>query len=77
MFDRKLAPTIIELLKEFRIVYLTGARQTGKTTLTKSIASYCGLEYLTFDNQAILQSAQNDPLGFLDSFKKVLGQMSM
>nr|WP_258956736.1 AAA family ATPase [Legionella sainthelensi] len=56
-------------MKEFRIVYLTGPRQAGKTTLTKSISPDYGLEYISFDNQNILQSAQNDPIGFIDSFK--------
>ncbi|KTD72972.1 ATP-binding protein [Legionella tucsonensis] len=69
MFERKLTAIVIELLKEFRIVYLTGPRQAGKTTLTKSISPDCGLEYISFDNQNILQSAQNDPIGFIDSFK--------
>ncbi|KTC83404.1 ATP-binding protein [Legionella cincinnatiensis] len=69
MFERKLTAVVIELLKEFRIVYLTGPRQAGKTTLTKSISPDYGLEYVSFDNQNILQSAQNDPIGFIDSFK--------
>jgi predicted AAA+ superfamily ATPase len=33
MFERKLASIITELLDEFRIIYLTGPRQAGKTTL--------------------------------------------
>lgn len=69
MFERKLTSIVIELLKEFRIVYLTGPRQAGKTTLTKSISPDYGLEYISFDNQTILQSAQNDPIGFIDYFK--------
>lgn len=68
MFQRKLTPIIIELLKEFRIVYLTGPRQAGKTTLTKSITPEINLEYVSFDNQNILLSAQNDPIGFVDSY---------
>lgn len=67
MFERKLTPIITELLAEFRIVYLTGPRQAGKTTLTKIIAQNNGLEYISFDNQTILQSAQNDPIGFINS----------
>jgi uncharacterized protein len=69
MYKRKLAPIVIELLKEFRIVYLTGPRQAGKTTLTKSIPKLYGLEYITFDNPNTLLSAQNDPIGFIESFK--------
>ncbi|MCA0403775.1 MAG: ATP-binding protein [Proteobacteria bacterium] len=74
MFERKLTPIITELLPEFRIVYLTGPRQAGKTTLTKIIAQNGGFEYISFDNQTILQSAQNDPIGFINSFhnKKVV-----
>ncbi|HAT8869581.1 TPA: DUF4143 domain-containing protein [Legionella pneumophila subsp. pneumophila] len=74
MFERKLTPIITELLAEFRIVYLTGPRQAGKTTLTKIIARNNGLEYISFDNQTILQSAQNDPIGFINSLhnKKVV-----
>lgn len=74
MFERKLTPIITELLAEFRIVYLTGPRQAGKTTLTKIIAQNGGFEYISFDNQTILQSAQNDPIGFINSFhdKKVV-----
>lgn len=74
MFERKLTSIITELLAEFRIVYLTGPRQAGKTTLTKIIAQNNGLEYISFDNQTILQSAQNDPIGFINSLhdKKVV-----
>jgi predicted AAA+ superfamily ATPase len=74
MFERKLSPIITELLAEFRIIYLTGPRQAGKTTLTKMIAQNSGLEYISFDNQTILQSAKSDPIGFINSFqdKKVV-----
>ncbi|MCF6807338.1 ATP-binding protein [Thiotrichales bacterium 19S9-12] len=69
MISRKLAPIVIELLKEFRIVYLTGPRQSGKTTLAKTIPLESAFEYISFDNQNILTSAQSDPIGFLASFK--------
>ncbi|MBI5448506.1 MAG: ATP-binding protein [Gammaproteobacteria bacterium] len=69
MFNRKLGPIIIDLLNEFRIVYLTGPRQSGKTTLARAIADIKNLEYISFDNQSILQSAQNDPIGFVSTLK--------
>lgn len=74
MFQRKLMPIITELLAEFRIIYLTGPRQAGKTTLAKMIAKNNGLEYISFDNQSILQSARYDPIGFIDGLhhKKVV-----
>ena len=38
------------------------------------IAQKNGLDYISFDNQTILLSAQNDPIGFIHSFydKKVV-----
>ena len=66
MFTRKLEPLIIDLLTEFRIVYLTGPRQAGKTTLVRSVAKKMGLEYISFDNQTIMQSAKHDPIGFIE-----------
>ena len=38
MYSRKLRPLIEELLAEFRVLYLTGPRQAGKTTLARSVA---------------------------------------
>lgn len=69
MFARKLTPVILELLNEFRIVYLTGPRQAGKTTLMKVISPEYGLKYISFDNQNILQAAQQDPIGFIDAYQ--------
>ncbi len=69
MFERKLSTIVTDLLTEFRIIYLTGPRQAGKTTLTKMIAQEKGLEYISFDNQTILQSAKNDPVGFINSLQ--------
>ena len=67
IYDRRLQPVLEDLLGEFRIVYLTGPRQTGKTTLARSVAQDRGLEYVTLDDQATLASAQSDPHGFVRS----------
>src|SRR3990167_969000 len=74
MFYRKLEPIITELLTEFRIVYLTGPRQAGKTTLTRAIAQKMGLDYFSFDDQTIMRSAKQDPHGFIEMLgnKKVV-----
>ena len=55
------------MLSEFRIVYLTGPRQAGKTTLARAISREAGLEYVTLDDQATLASARSDPQGFIRS----------
>lgn len=65
MYPRFAAGRISELLKEFRIVYLTGPRQAGKTTLVKSVAQKSGLAYHTLDDTALLAAARSDPQGLL------------
>jgi uncharacterized protein len=65
VYDRRLAPLVTEMLREFRIVYLTGPRQAGKTTIVRELARQTGMQYLTLDQQAVLQSAQQDPHGFI------------
>ncbi len=74
MFQRKLLPILNELLNEFRIVYLTGPRQAGKTTLAKEIAQNSNMDYISLDDSAVLASAKNDPHGFIQTFedKKII-----
>lgn len=54
MYSRNLEPLLIKSLSEFRIIYLTGPRQAGKSTLVRSIAEQTDMDYFTLDNQAIL-----------------------
>ncbi len=68
MYHRFIEPLFVELLNEFRILYLTGPRQAGKTTLVRSIAERLNITYLTLDNQAMYASAMTDPHGFIRSF---------
>ena len=65
--SRRLAPVVEALLAEFRIVYLTGPRQAGKTTLARAIAERMDMGYISLDNPAALVSARNDPRGFVQS----------
>ena len=69
MYPRKLAGLMRELLGQFRIVYLTGPRQAGKTTLAKALANELGMTYLTLDQQALLASALHDPHGLIQSYE--------
>lgn len=69
MYQRKLLPILKELLNEFRIVYLTGPRQAGKTTLAKEITQNSSMDYINLDDSAVLASAKNDPHGFIQTFK--------
>lgn len=74
MYPRNLQPIVGELLSEFRIVYLSGPRQAGKTTLARSVAKQLGMDYINLDDQTILESVLNDPRGFVRSLgdKKVV-----
>ncbi|MGB5597375.1 MAG: AAA family ATPase [Thiothrix litoralis] len=68
MYQRNSTPFLLELLAEFRILYLTGPRQAGKTTLAKMIAAERGMQYLSLDEEAVAAAAHNDPHGFIQSF---------
>lgn len=67
MFARNIEPLLIKFLDEFRIIYLTGPRQAGKSTLVRAVAKQTGMDYFTLDNQSILAAVQNDPHGFIQS----------
>jgi len=66
MFGRLLDPKVREALKDTPVVVLTGARQTGKSTLAKGlIGAAFPAGYVTLDNLAARAAAQSDPHGFL------------
>ncbi len=72
LFKRHIKGRIIELLHDFRIVYLTGPRQAGKSTLVREIAKELGMGYYTLDDAALAASAESDPQGLLASLPKPL-----
>lgn len=61
MYSRHLHPLVRDMLGEFRIVYVTGPRQSGKTTLVRSIGAELGMRYLTLDDPATQAAAAYDP----------------
>lgn len=63
MINRKLENTIRENLKYFSVVTVTGPRQSGKTTLIKSM--FPELPYFSLENPDIREMAMTDPLAFL------------
>lgn len=67
MYQRYLQTIIEELLPEFRVLYLTGPRQAGKTTIVRDIAAKQGIQYLTLDDQATFNAARQDPHGLIRS----------
>jgi len=67
---RNITSIVYELLEDFRIVAINGPRQSGKTTLSKEIAKELGMNYYTFDNEAIRVTAQNNPIPFIEQLSK-------
>ncbi len=66
MFRRNIETKIGTALKDTPVVFLTGARQTGKSTLVKKVGSQINnFNYLTFDDATVLSSASSDPSGFV------------
>jgi len=65
---RLIEKTIINTLKAFPVVILTGARQSGKTTLLKHLFSGT-FNYISLDELDIRSLAINDPREFLARFK--------
>lgn len=54
-----------KLLRRFPVVVVTGARQTGKTTLVQRLPSARHRTYRTLDDPVSLESAARDPEAFL------------
>jgi predicted AAA+ superfamily ATPase len=63
---RHLRPSLLEALADTRVVFLAGARQVGKTTLTREIAAgEHPMTVLSLDEAATRDAASRDPGGFL------------
>lgn len=63
MIPRTLAPILERRAAEFPVVFLTGPRQSGKTTLARS--AFPGFEYLSLEELSTRRNALEDPRGFL------------
>jgi uncharacterized protein len=52
-------------LTDTPVVVLQGPRQSGKTTLARTVAEPAGFGYLSFDDDNLVRAARADPLGFV------------
>jgi predicted AAA+ superfamily ATPase len=68
MIPRHLASKLVSLREKFPIIFLTGPRQSGKTTLINSI--FDDLPYFSLEEPDIRRLAINDPRGFLSNLPK-------
>jgi len=63
MIPRTLEATLRRVTGPFPVVFLTGPRQSGKTTLAR--ATFPDFEYLSLEDVQTRQEAHDDPRGFL------------
>ena len=72
--QRILAKKLENTTKTFSAVYLSGARQCGKSTLVQHLlfkeSNTDSANYLTFDTTIVRTAAKNDPDGFITSLPK-------
>ena len=70
MIRRDAEPTLLSLARQYPVTVVTGPRQSGKTTLCRTLFPsrfYCNLEDLD-----VREHAQSDPRGFLGQSETML-----
>ena len=66
MIPRHLTPRLLAALADTPVVFLTGARQVGKSTLARSVCEHDRpARYVTLDDATTLSAAAVDPEGFI------------
>lgn len=71
MYKRNITNNLTDALADTPVVFLRGARQTGKSTLVRMIAEgRYPARYVTLDNAGILSAASADPAGFIAGIEK-------
>ena len=64
--ERSIGKELIEAARHFPVVVLTGARQTGKTTVLQKM--FPDHSYVSLDLPSQSERAERDPESFLTSF---------
>src|SRR5216683_5164575 len=70
LFERFSAKSVITALTDTPVVMLIGPRQCGKTTLVRRFDNETR-EYVTLDDDTVLDAARSDPAGFVRGFDRV------
>lgn len=71
MYERLAKKTIKNISESFKVLLVTGPRQTGKTTLLKSLMPK-NMNYVTLDDENLREFAKKDPKLFLETYKAPL-----
>ncbi len=67
LHPRFLVPRLEEALLDTPVLLIHGPRQSGKTTLAKSLGERHGHKYFSLDDDNLLRIALDDPVGFVRS----------
>lgn len=70
--NRHLENIILKITKTFKVLYLGGPRQVGKTTLLSYLAQKRKMNYISFDDISLRQLAKQDPALFLEDHPRPL-----
>lgn len=68
LLARPVLASLRAALRDTPVVCVLGARQSGKTTLVRTLEP--GHAYLTFDDEAVLSFARSDPAGFVEALPR-------
>ena len=71
MYDREASEVIKKINETFKVLLVTGPRQTGKTTLLKALMPK-NMNYVTLDDEVLRLQAQKDPKLFLEEHPQPL-----
>jgi uncharacterized protein len=66
MITRTAGKRLVHLVKMFKVLAVTGPRQSGKTTLVKKV--FPGKPYVSLENPDVRQFSIDDPRGFLSQY---------
>lgn len=66
---RYLEKTVAKLAKSFKVVYVGGPRQVGKTTLLQHLTAKRNVNYVTLDDVNQRELARRDPEYFLEQYR--------
>lgn len=69
-FPRYLAARLREALADTPAVLIHGPRQSGKTTLARTVGEPRGYRYVSFDDEAVRDAARRDPVGFVEELPR-------
>jgi predicted AAA+ superfamily ATPase len=61
LLPRHLTRSVAQALRTFPVVVITGARQTGKSTLIRQLLPGAARDYVTLDDLEILERAEREP----------------